>query len=271
MEIENRTNLFVNFKVKDQTYALSADIVESIFELKQELTPVPKSSDCVMGLIPLRGKFMPVIDLRRLIGLESLDQEEKAFIQMLHDRKQDHIRWVEQLEKSVEEDVPFTLATDHHQCAFGKWYDQYQAPSHAVRLAMGSIDAPHQAIHRSAIDCFACREDREKQRRIIRNVTTPAMNGVLRGIDQMIAEFTSGRRKMCIAISENGTRYGIAVDAILSVEQMEKVQALDVLGENELVCGYGSSKSQEHILLMDSIRIFSLLRRLPVEQSAEEA
>lgn len=270
MEIENQMkNLFVSFKVKDQTYGLGADVVESIFELKQELTPVPKTSDCVMGLIPMRGAFMPVIDLRRVMNMESLDQEENAFIQMLHDRKQDHIRWVEQLEKSVEEGEPFTLATDHHKCAFGKWYDHYQAPSHAVRLAMGGIDKPHQIIHRSAIDCLACQGDLEKQRQIIKRVTIPSMNGVLRGIDQMIAEYTSTKRKMCIALSDKGTRFGLAVDQILSVEQMDKIQPVDAMGENELVYAYAASKSEEHILLMDSTKIFAMLHKLAVARPAE--
>lgn len=266
MGIDNQANhLFVSFKVKGQTYALDADIVESIFELQQELTPVPKTNGCILGLIPMRGAFMPVIDLRCVMQAESLAQEEAAFIQMLHDRKQDHVRWVEQLEKAVEEDVPFTLATDHHECAFGKWYDRYQAPSHAVRLAMDSIDKPHQAIHRSALDCLACRGDREKQRQIIKRVSIPAMNGVLRGIDQMIAEYTSSRRKMCIALSGDGARFGIAVDEILSVEQLERMQPVETLGDNELVYGYGSSKSEEHVLLMDSGRIFALLHNLPAE------
>lgn len=262
MEMNHQAeNLYVSFKVKDQAYALNTDGVDSIFELKQKLTPVPKSSECLMGLLSMRGELMPVIDLRRMMNFESMAQEEKDFIEMLHQRQQDHVNWVDHLKKTVEDDVPFTLATDHHKCAFGKWYDHYKAPNHAVALAMSSIDAPHQAIHRSALECLACQGDRERQRQIVKTMTIPAMNGVLKGVDQMISEFTATKREMCIALSHGTEKYCIAVDEILSVEKLENVQPMDVMGENELVTAYASSKGENHIMLIDQKQIFVLLRK----------
>lgn len=99
---------------------------------------------------------------------------------------------------------------------------------------MAGIEAPHRLIHHSAEDCFACRGDQKKQRRIIETIIIPAMNGVLKGIDQMIAEFTSTKRNLCIAVSEQDMRFGIAVDEVLSVEPLENTQPIGAVGEDEL-------------------------------------
>lgn len=268
---DQEEHLFVSFKVKDQVYALNAGNVDAIFERRKNLISVPKTNDCLLGLISLRGDILPVLDLRRLLKMESLEQEQADFVRMLQERRQDHIRWVEQLRNSVETGAPFTLAVDPHECAFGKWYDHYKAPNHAVMIAMAGIEAPHQVIHHSAEDCFACRDDKEKQRRIIETVTVPAMNGVLKGIDRMIAEFTSTKRNMCIVISERDARFGIAVDEVLSVEPLENTQPLDAIGEDELIFSCAVSQTQGRVLLLDSGQIPRAFHQASVPYGASGA
>lgn len=92
---EHGEHLFVSFKVKDQAYALRAYNVDSIFERREDLIPVPKTSDCLLGLISIRGgEILPVLDLRRLLKMESLGEEHAEFARMLQKRRQDPIHWV---------------------------------------------------------------------------------------------------------------------------------------------------------------------------------
>ncbi len=272
MELEKKTDdLFVTFKVKEQTYAFNANYVDSIFELKEELTPVPRSRDCMKGVISVRGYLLPMIDLRKMLDVPSLEQEQTEFVKMLYDRQQDHIHWVDQLKRSVEENTPFTLATDHHKCAFGKWYDHYTSPNHSVMMAMKKIDNPHQIIHQSARDCMACHGDKDKQREIIERISIPAMNSVLGGIDAMINEFSSSWKKMCIVLCCEEEKLGIMVDEVLSVERLEDVQPLDAVLDNELVSHCGTSKSGARILLIESSRIFEKPRKAVPPQTAAGA
>ena len=56
------------FTLEETTYALSVDQVRQV-EMVERVTPVPTSPSYVLGVTSLRGQVLPVIDLRRRLGL----------------------------------------------------------------------------------------------------------------------------------------------------------------------------------------------------------
>ncbi len=60
----------VVFRLANQLYALP---IESVQEIQQivELTPVPDSAPALVGMIDVRGRVVPAIDMRALVGLET--------------------------------------------------------------------------------------------------------------------------------------------------------------------------------------------------------
>lgn len=58
----------VVFRLDEQLYALP---IESVQEIQQivELTPVPDSAPAIVGMIDVRGRVVPAIDMRALVGL----------------------------------------------------------------------------------------------------------------------------------------------------------------------------------------------------------
>src|SRR5688500_13065519 len=62
------TSLHVVFRVGAGEYALpAADVVQ--METFESVTPVPGAAPFVIGLVQLRGRVIPVIDLRARFGL----------------------------------------------------------------------------------------------------------------------------------------------------------------------------------------------------------
>ena len=78
---------------------------------------------CIRGVINLRGRVIPLIDLRKRMGLPSAADETKAFCDLLDQRERDHRKWLDELEASLAERRAFALTSD----ALGKWYDGYRA------------------------------------------------------------------------------------------------------------------------------------------------
>lgn len=62
----------VSFEVGDEEYAVPILSVQEINRMMQ-ITRVPKSPPFVEGVINLRGKIIPVIDLRKRFGLAELE------------------------------------------------------------------------------------------------------------------------------------------------------------------------------------------------------
>ena len=84
------------------------------------------------------------------------------FEQMIDDRKQDHINWVNELERYMVEGGSFKLARDPHQCALGKWYDHFTTDNMSVTNLLKKIEEPHENLHKAADEAENCKKDCEK-------------------------------------------------------------------------------------------------------------
>ncbi len=63
----------VTFRLNRQTYALPIEPVEQIVEMVT-ITPVPQVNAIVQGVINVRGKAVPVVNLRHYFGLPEVDR-----------------------------------------------------------------------------------------------------------------------------------------------------------------------------------------------------
>lgn len=63
----------VCFKVGTEEYGIEILKVQEILKLPK-ITTLPKSADCILGIIDLRGKVIPIIDLGRKFAID--DQRE---------------------------------------------------------------------------------------------------------------------------------------------------------------------------------------------------
>ena len=69
-EVVNETQV-VAFKLRDEEYGVSILNVQEIKDLT-DITRVPYAPDYIKGVINLRGSVLPVIDLKRRIGLADM-------------------------------------------------------------------------------------------------------------------------------------------------------------------------------------------------------
>ncbi len=139
----------VIFTIKNTLYAIASEHVREIV-LLPKVTSVPNMPPQVRGVINLRGSIIPLIDLRVKVGLSSNQSELDTIIQLLRDREQDHLTWLNELEACLREQRPFGLARDHHKCKFGLWYDQFKTDNSLLRMSLQRMDEPHRIIHATA-------------------------------------------------------------------------------------------------------------------------
>ncbi len=70
---------YLTFKLAEEEYGLEILKVQEIIQM-QAVTHVPRTPDYVRGVINLRGKVIPVIDLRAKFGLDASEDTEKTCI-----------------------------------------------------------------------------------------------------------------------------------------------------------------------------------------------
>lgn len=75
-------NQYVVFKLKDESYGVPIEYVETIERLI-EITRVPGAPFYISGVINLRGEVIPVVDLRKRFQLENINSCEENRIIVL--------------------------------------------------------------------------------------------------------------------------------------------------------------------------------------------
>ncbi len=76
---DQRAGKYLTFGLAGEEYGLEILAVREIIGI-QTVTAVPKTPDCVKGVINLRGKVVPVIDLRLKFGMDELAHTETTAI-----------------------------------------------------------------------------------------------------------------------------------------------------------------------------------------------
>jgi purine-binding chemotaxis protein CheW len=70
--ISEESRRVLTFEVDATAYAVAVERVREIVRIRP-ITPVPRVSRDVRGIISLRGEIVEVVDLRRRLGLDSID------------------------------------------------------------------------------------------------------------------------------------------------------------------------------------------------------
>lgn len=258
---------WIVFKSGNGCFAILSEIVTSISILSKELTGMPEMPFYIRGLANLREGCIPVVDLRSVLSMQTLEEEVSAFESMLDERKQDHQKWAEELVRCISENEPFTLTSDPHQCAFGKWYDHYKTENPMVQFHLRKIDEPHKRLHKMAehtqealkmADCSERTEMLDDIQKQLKNEILPTMLRLLDDTKQIMGDSV---REMMLVLDDGNKKGGIAVDEVLRVEHLEPMAdnvKMDEFHQTNYVTGIAKSKDQI-ILLIDEKKLLELI------------
>ncbi len=75
--IEEERDKYLVFRVADELYAITVSAVDEVVEA-MPVTFVPRAPDFLQGIINLRGRIIPVMDLRTRLGLEEHQQDQDS-------------------------------------------------------------------------------------------------------------------------------------------------------------------------------------------------
>ncbi len=79
LEEDAQRGQFMTFQVGKEFYGISISYVNEII-MMQPITSVPEVKDYIKGLINLRGKIIPVIDVRTRFKMEPLEYTDRTCI-----------------------------------------------------------------------------------------------------------------------------------------------------------------------------------------------
>lgn len=139
---ENDTQLqldkYVTFKSGSEYFGLKIEYVNEIIVF-QEITAIPESEDYIKGLINLRGKIIPVIDVRIRFKQEPFEYTDRTCIIVINVKSTVVGLIVEQIAEVVEipeEDILKSPSIGHSDKAQNKYVDAIGKVGDTVKLLL---------------------------------------------------------------------------------------------------------------------------------------
>jgi purine-binding chemotaxis protein CheW len=83
-----REGKYLTFSLNGEEYGIGILKIKEIIGM-MPITPIPQTPDFVKGVINLRGKVIPVIDLRRRFGMESIGYTDRTCIVVVEIRERE--------------------------------------------------------------------------------------------------------------------------------------------------------------------------------------
>lgn len=138
MDIQEKTKTeqqellqLVSFKIGEEEFGVDINIVQEINRMLQ-ITKVPNTPDFIEGVVNLRGRIIPVIDLRVKLGLIKLEHGKNTRIVVIELKEQtigfivDEVNEVLRIPKSITETPPELIGGVNNEfiTAIGKLEDR---------------------------------------------------------------------------------------------------------------------------------------------------
>ncbi len=143
---ESETLEVVTFLVADTLYACPVSQVRYIEQDNRKTTRI-ETTQGYNEVTTYQGRPVPIYDFCSMLGVPAEYQENRELIKLLKSKEKDHIAWVDALEHSIRTGSAFTKARDPAECAFGKWYAQFEAKDMILRDILADMEEPHRRIH----------------------------------------------------------------------------------------------------------------------------
>ncbi len=261
----------LSFQVDKNRCSITARCVSSIILMPEQIVSYPEAPAYCKGVIDLRGQVIPLVDTRTLFGLPTLEQEYADFCAMLDARKQDHVKWVKELERCIEQDASFPLAVDHHLCALGKWCDSFHSENSALMFHLHKLDDPHQRLHVVARHYNECREHRTDcgQDAQIQRDTEMAgsqyMPTILKLLNEAKEIFYSSYQAIVIILEGTQGMLGLIVDQVFSVDAVTAIDEdhSSYFSQTRFISGIGKSeKAEQSSLILNDRALLDLCQGL---------
>ncbi|HHK40818.1 MAG TPA: chemotaxis protein CheW, partial [Planctomycetaceae bacterium] len=79
-------------EVAEQAFGLDVEAVQELIDLgDQPVHRLHESDPHLLGVLRVRDAVVPLVDFRHLIGVPSMQSEVEEVVELLHQRRQDHI------------------------------------------------------------------------------------------------------------------------------------------------------------------------------------
>ncbi|MFK5985368.1 MAG: chemotaxis protein CheW [Pseudomonadota bacterium] len=259
------------FWIFETLYAVDIAKVLTISQDLSNIQNIPATAKGLLGMVEFQGHAIPVIDFASMLNLKSAIQSGKDLIQLLNDRENDHHAWINALENSIIDGVPFLKPKDPKLCAFGMWLKSFKSRDETLMDILEDFNKPHRHIHSLADKLLDMRVsgEHEEALKILNLERDITMKKLTKHFSHAREHVRESSRAVLLYITEDGTTPTVAlqIDDIHDVidfkaEQFKAMSSLKSIlnsDEEKLINSYIKINDNADCLLINASNISSII------------
>lgn len=254
------------FWIGSTMYAVDLKQVLSIQQANTTLEEIPVPSPGLMGVSTYLGMPTPIFDLAERLGLNSSRNTKHQLADMLNQREQEHIDWLNALEESLRSGREFDKAISPDECAFGRWYNQFKTKDIGLKDILEKFDQPHRHIHSLAKELLSM-SDKEAALARLHEERTGTLAKLRRLFELARRQVLENIRPVILYITMDGKKpkLGLMIEDINDVLAFDEDKLTDV--QQTSVRDIATFKQVEHVLrgfIKDGAREYMLVDPLKI-------
>lgn len=266
---------WVIFSVGKQLYAISTRLVTGIMSIPP-VTPVAEAPELFLGVGNVRGDVIPILNMRKLLGMPSADKEAEENVKLLSEKRDNLDRWLKELERCVEKGLRFNLSADPAKYRDFSAYGVGDAISRELKKAEPAYSELH-SYAQKIIDLRNSDGSYEEGVEELLQQAEKSAGKAFRIMDELAQQIREKLTPMIITLSFPSTRdtcMGFSVDSVKAVDEVEmldKKENTRMLFMSGHLCGVAhSDRFPGEILLADDLEIVKLIKLFKDSVEAKE-
>jgi len=212
----------VTFLLSNQEYAFPIEVVSEVLRVGK-ITRVPRSPGFVVGILTVRDSVLPIIDNRRLFGMESLVEELDRGLDLLLARKKE---WFAQLRRSLDEGTTFRGNRSAALSELGVWIEEFRTVSQEIGAVTQELRYLNLKLHEWASRLLdQAKEGRGgKGAEQFDQALAPVFSNLLLKLEQLRGAIRSGihEDQRVVVVEAGAFTIGLLVDRVQQVLRVAK-------------------------------------------------
>lgn len=210
----------VTFYLSGEEFGLNIQVVREIIRVP-ELVKTPNAPEYVMGLISLRDKLLPLVDLRLLFGQTQRSDEQDKIIKDLLNQKEEHSLWMNAVREQFsdfESDEQKQFDIPDYKIKI--WLDQFQSDYELLQVEIGKLQQIASEIMVATQDCM--KKPFAEAKEYVKTGFSAISNRMEELFDEAIKIIRENDEQRVVVTEVNGMEVGLMVDRVREVMRIPK-------------------------------------------------
>ncbi len=210
------------FTLNGNAYAVNSKYANGIEMKSDRITPLPKAPDVYCGMVERRGEVYPLLNMRKVFGFKSFDEELAEFKKLVEDKIADEKKWFSAFISQIENGGNVHTVKQQNNNQF---FDKLSGYGSAVSAKLPKAKRAYSELS-GILNSMSAASPEEKDI-LLNRIKNEAFKQVLIALDEIVKAQENSFREIVVVISNGEQMIGLLVDQVLAVDKIRYVSGSD--------------------------------------------